>query len=554
MLRPARWPYSGETSPGFTSYVTDWSKPAHYFKDWIPFNLQAIGGANTDTTTFGAFTAAPDGTTDTARLLLDTTANSPHALLAGWSNVNTVHYGKIRLAGIFKYAGRRIVLSITSAPAGEAGAGTYGCKAIFDLLNGRVAVASAAFGTATVPWVIYPAQITYIGDGWHLCTIEAKANTSVVGSPNTALYGKLSLDNGVGAAAESSSYAGDGTSGVYAWRSNMLPSRAWNLTTQAFFDDFDDASTIDLTNSRAPGFKWYINNRFPSYDGNGNVPTNPANLSVAGSVLTCASHPLPLFLSSAASTWTQPSDWNWPTPPAEPNRAYTQGYVGRGFVGNQLREYRAKWDITDSTQNDATAGWGTGLEWLVAGRYQDPEGLIPSREIDDFEALFGASPRIHIINYVAGDETFAANEVASGRCTIGVPRWYAEHLFGAGTHCIDAGVRYTALENTIGDVPASSPTKWGAYAQTDQLGAVRPVDDTENFHDYATLQLMYDPVTGEPGQIVQFQDGAMTSFPCIYGPGLAIAVLHQSDYQQMPVFLGCGPTMGISVDFVRVMQ
>jgi hypothetical protein len=553
MLRPARWPYSGESPVGFSSYVTSWSGAANYFKDWVVFNLQANGGADTDTATFGAFTTAPDATEDTARLLVDTTANTQHAFLAGWSNVNQTRYGKLRLTGCFKYAGRRIVLVITTAPASGGGAGTYGCKAVFDLLNGQVAVANAAFGTATVPWVIYPAQIRHIGGGWYNCSIEAECNTSVIGSPNASLYGKVMLDNGTGTAAESSSYAGDGSSGVYGWRSNMLPSRAWDLGTTVFFDDFDDddMENIDLTNSRVSGFDWYINNVFPGYDGgdlqgNGNVPTVPATLSVADSVLTCSSHPLPLFLSTFASQW-------------DVGDPYTQSYVGRGWVPPALFEARAKWDISQSDQNDAVAFWTAGLEWLVAGRNQDPDSLLPGIEVDFFEALRGEGPEIHVIYYEPGPDPFSAPEQAVGIAGKGLDVWYAAHTYGTGRHVERLGTAYTALRPTVGDAPESSALDWGPYDDTtSQKGAAPPVGDYTNFHNYATLWFPYNSDTGEPGQIVHFYDGAMISFPITYGPGLTATrqseLLHPTDGQQMPVFLGCGPDMGMSYDWVRVTK
>ncbi len=539
MLRPARFVRSGEAGPGFTTYVAAWSA-ANYFKDWLPYNLADDGGADVDTAAFGAFTTAPDSTGDTARLLKDTAANTQHSFVAGWNNTGQWCYGKIRLAGIFKYAGRRVVLSMVSTN------GAIGCRAVFDLLNGRVAVDTAAIGSPETPWTLYPAQIFSTGGGWYLCYIEALV-TFNQSAMIAGVFGKLSLDNGSGLAAESSTYAGDGSSGVYGWRSNMLPSRAWDLNTVAFLDDFDDPTmaNIDLGNTKADGFDWYLANSFPSYANFGATPAG--KLSVAASVLTCSDAPQALFMETATGTWT--------------SGAPTNGYVGRGFTLPALFECRAKWDISLSNQNDAVAFWTSSLEWLVGGRSQDI--TMAGVEVDFIEALHGARPLTHVIYEVPG-AAYVTEDQAQGISSTGINEWYAARTYGGDADVTYAGTSYHALRQNTGAQPDISPLDWGTYVQKNsqeqiyQAGGNVPLGDYENLHEYATLWLPYDADTGEPGQIVQFYDGVMCAFPMTYGPGLTgnvqSADIHLADGQQMPVLLGCGPTLPISFDWVRVTQ
>lgn len=41
------------------------------------------------------------------------------------------------------------------------------------------------------------------------------------------------------------------------------PAAAIGMTCETFWDDFTSSSTIDMTNSLAPGFKWYLGNNWP---------------------------------------------------------------------------------------------------------------------------------------------------------------------------------------------------------------------------------------------------------------------------------------------------
>lgn len=537
MLRPAR--YRGPSAFGdLSSTVENWAIKADYLKDWLVYNLQDEGGADTDTASFGAFTTAPDATTDTARLLVDTAANTEHSFVAGWCNVSQRHFGKLRLAAYFKYAGRRVVLAIVSGlyPA------QYGCKAVFDLQSGRVAVDTTAFGSVDVPWTVFPAQIYHVGSGWYLCIIDAIANNATGAVPG-ALFGKVYLDNGTGLAAESHTYSGNGTSGVYAWRANMLPTRMWDLRTVTFFDDFDDVTmaNVDLGNTKAAGFDWYINNTMPRYGPLAH--TDPDDLTVADSAITCASIAQPLFLSSIASLWSEVG-------PKIPD------YVGTVYTLPALFECSAWWDTALSNQHDFATFWTAGVEHLMVA-YPGP-ATGDYRERDFFEAFEGGPPTTDLYQTEV--------HYGSGAAAIGLPKWQANHTYaGASVNVMHLGVPYSSLRSTVNEAPDSSPTAWGTYVAR-HAGAQLPAADYENPHRYASVCL---PSTAdEPGQTVNFFDDCMVAFPTVWGVGVAgytvgmsgaagifdYDVLSRTDGQHWPLFLGGSLTMPVSFGFVKVTQ
>lgn len=69
------------------------------------------------------------------------------------------------------------------------------------------------------------------------------------------------------------------------------PAAAHGFTCETFVDNFTSLSTIDTTNTRAPGFNWYSNNGWPGEAGGntqwqGQVPTLADSYSITGTGLT----------------------------------------------------------------------------------------------------------------------------------------------------------------------------------------------------------------------------------------------------------------------------
>lgn len=68
------------------------------------------------------------------------------------------------------------------------------------------------------------------------------------------------------------------------------PAHAWGISELTFFDDFDSIGTIDVNNSKADGFNWYVVNWPDWYSDTGHttgyVPSPAADFSVSNSILT----------------------------------------------------------------------------------------------------------------------------------------------------------------------------------------------------------------------------------------------------------------------------
>jgi hypothetical protein len=139
-------------------------------------------------------TAAPDGTT-TADTLVENTANNTHYVYAS-ANANlfaTIVTGATYTASIFaKPAGRnRIRFS------GDGSSAFLGGDVLFDVSAGTV--------VGSLPSGVTSASIVSAGNGWYRCIIVSVA-TGTVARPI------VFLDNGT-----TTSYTGDGTSGVFLW-------------------------------------------------------------------------------------------------------------------------------------------------------------------------------------------------------------------------------------------------------------------------------------------------------------------------------------------------
>jgi len=574
MIRPARIPYNGETGPNII-HVSNWIN-ADYFKDWIPYNLQATlttSGPDVDTAAFGAFTTAPDGTTDTARLLRELPTDSVHGFVSHTTNLSQFRAGKLRFSGVFKYAGRRIVMALKFGNY----AADVGCKAVFDLQSGTVAIANVFYGgVVEIPWVVYPAQITPVGNGWYLCSVSAQANCAMLGGVSG--FGcKLMLDNGTAGAVERSTYIGDGLSGVYAWRSNLLPSRAWDLNNVTFFDDFDDdtMSNIDLNNTRTEGYNWYMRNPWPGWDagtvtstdasqnpdpgiGHG-IIVDPDNFSCADSVLRIEHTPHKI-LNSAASTWDRPPTVGIipdPEVPGDWPRNYTSGYVGRGWVPPYLLEWKFAWDPNISDQGQAF--WGQPIEYQTIGRMEAHTQTVYGRELDYFEDWNGRAFNIHLWPPYHDDSygSFHAQPAPAYWSNIWV---YTElHGWNPGAHVEHLGTIYTCLALNGGEYgvhpPDTSPAYWGPY-NNPASGVQPPVVD---FRDMHTFEAMVFPYTAdEPGQILLFFDGGLCSIPLVYGPDIDIGgvstLFHLSDTHHEPLMIGANPDYWLEIDWVRVTQ
>ena len=259
MLHPAEWNIDTTALPGgFNRYIV-----ADHVNQWMR-NGSATTGDNA--VTLGLMALAPDGSS-TAQKIIESSLNQTHHLSAGC----LIPFGfqeymaKFRLA-VYAKAGERtrILLEIKDNPQAVElpNMGSHSsAKALFDLVGGQVVNGVQTTGG---PRQVEGAAASIVAQsgGWYLCILDVFIGpwtfAQAIGHAGSGIHASLYLDSGSGLDAESVSYDGDGTSGIYVWKSNLLPTRAWELNQLGLFDDFEDYSTIDTENTRQPGFTWYV--------------------------------------------------------------------------------------------------------------------------------------------------------------------------------------------------------------------------------------------------------------------------------------------------------
>jgi hypothetical protein len=136
-------------------------------------------------------TTSPDGTQDADKLVEDTATNT-HDMTVSVSFTSGTAY---TLSIYAKQAGRNLRIYFPSGAFGSA------FSAVFDL----------SAGTATIAFTGTVASITNVGNGWYRCSITQTATASV-----TSIF-TLRLIEG----ASTTSYTGDGTSGIYIWGAQL---------------------------------------------------------------------------------------------------------------------------------------------------------------------------------------------------------------------------------------------------------------------------------------------------------------------------------------------
>jgi hypothetical protein len=196
--------------------------------------------------------------------LVEDTSNSVHSVnlvavrLRDETGYHPITY---RFMAIVKAAERaRVVLRITSPFSPVQVTASVG----FDLAGGNTGYDVSSDANIT----IVGQQMISLGNSFWACIFDYKWNTATTGlGILSGAFGwspEVILDIGSGTAARNVTYTGDGTSGVYISLISLLPLALWNTRSRVFFDDFDNLSTVDVNNTKAPGFNWYVNNDFPN--------------------------------------------------------------------------------------------------------------------------------------------------------------------------------------------------------------------------------------------------------------------------------------------------
>lgn len=267
---------------------------------------------------------------------------------------------------------------------------------------------------------------------------------------------------------------------------------AFGMINRKFFDDFTTSSTIDLADSRGPGFNWYVHNAWPhaAFPWVTASPTLSSSISVSGGVLTIATDASGFgeCLNTAVTA----------------NNA--QGYNGTVFSGGFYAEARISFDPTLSQTTFASwpAFWMTASQFLTSN-------VSEFGEFDVFEAI--------------------SDPMTDGVVSMG----FTLHDWKVNN------TRPVPIGSTTGQ-PSGFHTYGILWVPAVYNGGTGLV---EAFYDG---KLISSPVT----TITNYSStsGAVPAFVPVNPVGTFSIV----DSQSFPIILGCGPNWPMSVDYVAVYQ
>jgi hypothetical protein len=545
---------------------------ANFLNLWFLNNLQYNGGSNVPTASLGGFTTAPDGTNNTAQLLVETTANTQHQT---WCEMEIrAGIGPTRLSGFFKSTNRRLKLMLIGDPQVDTITthlpfGGNGMSAVFDLVGGQVGVGATVIGTGIpigVEMVPYP-------NGWFKCSLD------LANAGGTELWAAAIIDHGTGTNAESVTYAGDGASGVYGWRTNCMPIPAYALNNVCFFDDFTDhtLSNIDLANTHDPAKTWFLQHSVPfiPYASIGPQPPNGASgdntsFQQSGSILTIlGGHNganVPQLHTFAANS----NDLRTVNPAP---------YIGKGWVPPALFESSLGFHFAEHAGTEPTgAFWTWSIENVVGNPFSQPftSGFngntqnfnLTGKEIDFFE---DARPRAaSILNYEEALGGSSIQVVGNIPMAIGSPPWNNTHIFFEGDSCfyVPNSTFYIALDTNTNKIPPDTlGVHWKLYTDLSapnfafQSNQPPVLNDPALQNVYSILIIPYKP--GQVGLIMGFYNGIYTQTGPIItwspnggvsGNGGSGYSFKSNDWQQLPIILNAGNVMTYDVDWVKVTQ
>jgi hypothetical protein len=142
---------------------------------------------------------APDGT-QTAQLLVESATTNSHFI----NQLVTKAASAITYTGTYYFKAATRTYSYLQVQDG----GGNGATVYFNLTTGAISTVATLVGTGfTSP----SATITSVGNGWYRCSLTVTSNSAT----NIYLYAATSLNG------SSTSYTGDGTSGIYIWSAQL---------------------------------------------------------------------------------------------------------------------------------------------------------------------------------------------------------------------------------------------------------------------------------------------------------------------------------------------
>jgi len=518
--------------------------PAHYGNLW-----------RANACSFGATTTAPDGTSANSQAIVEDNSNGTHFISSTICNMlANSPTGRLRLVGIYKNNGRRVVLQAVNGSSGS----NTAIYAIFDLAGGQIGVGPTltATGGAIQNCTSLGATMSALGNGWYICAIDFSFNLIVGGQAQLCM--QAYLDNGTGSAALSNSYLGNSSSGVFVWRTNLMHVGAYAINNQVFLDDFTSTSTIDLTNSLSPSFTWFVRQGWTNVHA---VKVTPANaFSVSSSVLTINPANVPAGSIVAMGTTAETGVGTW---------------VGQTWRPPYLMEARCSWGVDiGAVQVNATPIWGITQEWISA---EGPSTTNPTvfygRELDWGETGANSpTPNTNIHQITApingpGGNPGELSPGVQGYTSCGTPNFLSVQPYNPGFSVMSAGTRYINSAGTsAGVTPPSAPWAVSPYPANAGIPYMPNVAfDYTVMHLYSFLVLPYfgssQNVPGSPeqaGVMLTFCDGLMVSWNAIYGPQQTngYQYMTNSDGLTMPIWVSGDSPGGapIHLDYIKVMQ
>ncbi len=232
--------------------------------------------------------------------------------------------------------------------------GTAGAYATYDLTGGQVLAGGT--GGANVFGAVYlgvGTDVVNVANGWW------RIGLSFTSDAATAFQLIATVDNGQGQSARSVSFAGATNKGIWLWKCNMLPTAAWNHTALAFDTEFTNPTnaTLDLQNTKAAGFQFYLGGPWPNSTNYTNVTQawRIAAQQVAGNLSFGADG---LSITGLSTVGQDIS-----------TVAYTSGssYVGTALTPAGLWCAGLKFDKANSISGQVTwpAFWSIAVEFLT---------------------------------------------------------------------------------------------------------------------------------------------------------------------------------------------
>ena len=410
-------PAHAQLTSGIVPATKNWQRPGpaglvnmlqNGKNDW---GVWTKSGATVTTSSTNA--TAPDGTATMTFLKETTAASAAHYMQyavvnRGTGGVNTVNF---RFSCDAEAATRTRIVLFTFNGSG------HGSTVVFDLAGGQVGVAQVISGSGGTMTGL-GASISPIGvDAKTGKTVyRANMDMAIGAGTSNSLQGSVDLDAGSGTGATNDVYTGDGVSGAYVWQCTLLPLAAYSLVANKLHDDFTTLNTIDVNNTKAPGFKWYVaawSNAAQSGWANMS-PTQAGDLSVSNGILTIAND-RSTFGYGIGSACTDGST----------------GYIGQAFQPPFF--YQAATNFNPATAQVSFTSWPDipmlPTEFLTPGNTATVEFI----EWDIMEAQPNGTGTVSMTSnnhdWSASAGGFTGHNDVNGGSTIGSPTLTTTHIY-----------------------------------------------------------------------------------------------------------------------------